>query len=65
MFSLIFFDISKHARLLATAACFKYCILLSIVHTFYIENDAEILPVYMEGSWERVSDGFYDATCND
>jgi len=31
-----------------------YHILLSIVCTFYMENNAEIFPVHMEGSWERV-----------
>ncbi len=34
----------------------KYCILLSILHTFYIENDAEIFPVHY--TWKVGERGF-------
>ncbi len=35
---------------------FKYHILLSIVHTFYIENDAEIFPAHSR--WKVAVKGF-------
>ncbi len=33
-----------------------YCILLSIVHVFYIENDAEIFPAHF--TWKVAEKGF-------
>jgi hypothetical protein len=35
---------------------FAYCILSSIVNTFYIENDAEIFPVHY--TWKVAEKGF-------
>jgi hypothetical protein len=40
---------------LALAVC-EYCILLSIVHTFYIENDAEIFSAHY--TWKVAEKGF-------
>ena len=34
----------------------KYCILSSTVHTFYIENDAEIFPAHCR--WKVADNGF-------
>ncbi len=46
----------KHSSLFYLFLNDEYCTLSSIVHTFYIENDAEVFPAH--STWKVAEKGF-------